>query len=255
MIKSQQKRKVKKKQKLSLEKKFLRQGFVLIIGVDEAGRGPLAGPVFAGAVAILGLSKMESSFNKIITETDDSKRLSSKKRNALFKMITGHRDIIWGKGKVSNFIIDRINILEASKMAMVKAVSDLLSRLKKRGISAGRSKTCLIIDGNFLIDFPVKQWSMIRADERVFSVSAASIIAKVSRDRLMEIYDKKYPGYGFKKHKGYPTAGHIAAIKKLGILPIHRRTFAPVSRMCDNLIKKGHSRPAASGKRAFAALT
>ena len=194
------------------EKMLWREGFKCVVGLDEAGRGPLAGPVVAGAVLI----KKENL--EILEGINDSKKLSEKQREEFYKILTKHKDIEWGVGIVSEKIIDKINILEATKLAMKKAIKNL-------------NPDFLLLDGNFFINSIVRQKSVVRGDQKVISIAAASIIAKVTRDRLMLKYHKKYPQYGFDKHKGYPTKLHVQKIKKIGICSIHRKSFAPVSEL------------------------
>jgi ribonuclease HII len=201
---------------LSEEKKLWQKGFKYVAGLDEAGRGPLAGPVVAGAVSI--------KYDKIISlrGINDSKKLSEKKRNYFYKILTNHKDVEWGIGIVSEKIIDKINILNATKLAMAKAMANLVA--KSQNIDH------LLIDGNFILNLPkgeenIIQKSIIKGDQKVISISAASIIAKVTRDKIMDRYDKKYPQYGFKKHKGYPTKFHKQKIKELGLCKIHRKSF------------------------------
>ncbi|MGM0439469.1 MAG: ribonuclease HII [Patescibacteria group bacterium] len=177
-----------------------------IIGVDEAGRGPLAGPVFAAAAYVI----KEDDFLK---EVKDSKKISEKKRERIFDQIVDSPNILISVAKINPSIIDDINILEATKLAMKKAVAGV----DKKGL--------VIIDGNFSIPIQRKQKSVIKADEKILECSLASIAAKVSRDRLMREFDREYPQYGFAGHKGYPTKAHKAAIKKHGLCPIHRKTF------------------------------
>jgi ribonuclease HII len=193
------------------EKKLSRQGYRWVVGIDEAGRGPLAGPVVASAVIMS---------QKLKLDINDSKKLTAKQRDCFYKILTSHPQIKWGIGIVSEKIIDKINILEATKLAMTKAVNNL---------RVGCKDTILIIDGNFKIEnLKVAQRPIIKGDQRVFSCAAASIIAKVTRDRIMLREHKKYPQYRFDLHKGYPTALHRKIIKKIGISPIHRKTFSPV---------------------------
>ncbi len=192
------------------EKKLWRKGFKRVAGLDEAGRGPLAGPVTAAAVILKRLWKLD--FNNI----KDSKKLSAKKREEFYKILTKHPAIKWGIGVVSERIIDRINILEATKLAMAKAVKKL-------------KVDFLLLDGNFKINSKIPQKSIIKGDEKVFSIAAASILAKVARDRIMVRYHKKYPQYRFDIHKGYPTKYHCKMIRKYGPCKIHRKTFHPVS--------------------------
>jgi ribonuclease HII len=217
------------------EKKLWRKGFKKIIGLDEAGRGPLAGPVVAAAVSInFRLRRTSRRLAKL--KLKDSKKLSSSKREEIFTFLTEHKDVKWGIGKVSEKVIDKINILEATKLAMKKAVKSLEKKLKKCVVPNSRDRGFfansgfLILDGNFKIDIDIPQKSVIKGDEKVFSCAAASILAKVTRDRLMLKYHKKFPKYGFNKHKGYPTKFHFKTLKKYGPCKIHRKTFRPVSK-------------------------
>ncbi|MDD2274349.1 MAG: ribonuclease HII [Candidatus Pacebacteria bacterium] len=180
-----------------------------IIGIDEAGRGPLSGPVVAAAV-------LDSP--KRIKGVKDSKLLNEKKREELYLEIVNSYK--WGIGIVSPKRIDKINILEATKEAMIKAVRNLE---KKNKLKAHH----LILDGNMGINIEISQESIIKADRKIYCVSAASIIAKVTRDRLMIKYDKLYPEYNFKKHKGYGTREHFKLIKKHGGCEMHRKSFKP----------------------------
>lgn len=188
-------------------------GFARVAGLDEAGRGPLAGPVTAAAVSC--------RVHKVIKlqGLNDSKKLSEKKREELYELLTNHHDIKWGVGIVSEKEIDRINILQATKLAMHRALEKL-------------QPDYLLIDGNFLLDgVSINQSSIIKGDAKVFSIAAASIIAKVTRDRIMRQMHETYPQYGFAKHKGYGTAVHLASIKKFGACDIHRKSFYPLSAM------------------------
>lgn len=186
------------------ERKLIKKGYKMVVGLDEAGRGPLAGPVVASAVYIpLGIK----------IDVKDSKQLSSKKREEIYNILVNHSNVRWGIGKVSEKVIDKINILEATKLAMKKAVKNL------------GGADFLLIDGNFSIDSDIPQKSVIKGDQKVLSCAAASIIAKVYRDRIMIKYHKKYPQYAFNKHKGYGTSLHRELIKKHGFCNIHRKTF------------------------------
>lgn len=202
---------------IQAEKNLWRQGYKIIVGIDEAGRGPLAGPVVAGAVAII-----DKRINKnIFVLIKDSKKLSENQREKAYQAILEQSWLAFGVGKVSEKIIDKINIFEATKLAMIRAVADLEKKIKIQ-------PDYLILDGNQKINLPIKQQAIVKADAKIFSCSASSIIAKVTRDRLMRGLDKKYPAYGFAKHKGYGTKNHFKAIKKNGPCPIHRFSFAPI---------------------------
>jgi ribonuclease HII len=211
------------KPSLYQEKKLFKKGYDLIIGIDEAGRGPLAGPVVACAVAIdFKKLKEKKLFSSIKKEADDSKKLSVKKRERLYKLIKKCPGILYGKGRVSEKIIDKVNILEATKIAMARAVKNLKTKRGKLKIK----KECLIIDGNIKINVFSEQKLIIGADKKVLSCALASIMAKVSRDKMMMNYHIKYPFYGFDRHKGYPTKFHRKMIKKNGSSVIHRKTFS-----------------------------
>lgn len=204
----------KKLANFNYENTILKQGYFLIAGLDEVGRGPLAGPVVACAVVV-----KKFFYDEFRPNIRDSKQLSEKQREKWFEFLTNTPEIKWGIGIVSEKIIDEINILEAAKLAMKKALDNLKI-----------APDFLLIDGNFLLeDLNINQKAVIKGDEKIFSCAAASIIAKVTRDRLMLKYAKKYPAYGFEKHKGYGTRFHLAALKKHGPCEIHRRSFRPVS--------------------------
>lgn len=203
------------------EKKLLRKGYRVVAGLDESGRGPLAGPVVAAAVCFKrGFNRNLVSGKTEFLMIKDSKKLTPKKREEFYKMMKNHHQIEWGIGRVSEKVIDRINILEATKLAMKRAVRNLE---KKSSVVS-----FLILDGNFEINTQHPQKSIIKADEKVFSCIAAGIIAKVNRDRIMLRYHKKYSQYGFNKHKGYPTKLHRKMLRKHGPSTIHRLTFKPV---------------------------
>lgn len=178
---------------------------LLICGIDEAGRGPLAGPVAAGAVILPAEHEL--------LYVNDSKKLSPAKRAALFDQIREDA-IAWNVGLVGPARIDEINILQATYEAMRQAVAGLQVQ-----------PDALVIDAVHIPGLDLPQASVIKGDARCYSVAAASILAKVTRDRLMEEYDAQYPEYGFAAHKGYGTAAHIAALRKYGPCPIHRRSF------------------------------
>lgn len=180
------------------------KGFVHIGGIDEAGRGPLAGPVVAGCVIL--------PENCFIEHLNDSKKLTASLRDKLFDIIINEA-VDYGIGMIMPDEIDEINILNATKKAMVQAVSNLKAK-----------PDYLIIDA-LELPLPIKQLSVNKGDSLSISVAAASIIAKVTRDRWMEEANRLYPGYGFDKHKGYGTQEHIEAIKKYGLCPIHRKSF------------------------------
>ncbi len=200
---------------LRKEKSFWKKGYKYVVGLDEVGRGPLAGPVMAVAVMI---KNRKIKIKGLLKEIKDSKKLSPKKRETLYKLLVKEPNIEWGIGRVSEKVIDRINILEATKLAMKRAVSNLENKLRQK-------TEFLLIDGNFKINLDICQKSIVKGDNKVFSIAVASIIAKVTRDRIMKTYHKKYPEYGFDKHKGYATKLHRKMIKRHSICKIHRTTF------------------------------
>jgi ribonuclease HII len=247
-------------------KKLHKQGYKNIVGLDEAGRGPLAGPVIASAVALefpisnFQFPKKFQILNYKFKKIRDSKKLSAKQREEWYKILTEHPDIKWEVGIVSEKIIDKINILEATKLAMRRAVKKLNSKLKLEILERTSLRYSvnlyeidfLIIDGNFVLDktdwsskrkFAQKsadfrplfqQKAIVKADEKIFLCAATSIIAKVTRDRIMQKMHKKYPEYGFDKHKGYGTKEHLRALKKYGPCKMHRKSFGPVKRIINN---------------------
>ena len=190
------------------ESKAIEKGFSYIAGIDEAGRGPLAGPVVSAAVLL------PTSFHD--PDITDSKKLSPKKRSYLYEKLYDQAVSI-GIGIVDNIEIERINILNASLLSMAISVKNLSPQ-----------PDYLLIDGKFRIPTDLPQEPIIRGDALSISIAAASIVAKVSRDRLMERYDQDYPQFGFSRHKGYPTKAHKEAIRTFGCCPIHRRTFKGV---------------------------
>jgi ribonuclease HII len=181
---------------------------LLIAGVDEVGRGPLAGDVVTAAVIL--------DPQKIIIGLNDSKKLSEKRRNSLFEEIKENA-LSYSIARCSVEEIDEINILQASLLAMKRAVENLSIQPEH-----------VLVDGNKIPDWRYNAEAVVKGDARVECIAAASILAKVTRDREMVEWDKIYPGFGFAKHKGYPTQLHRDALKKLGITPIHRRSYAPV---------------------------
>lgn len=180
-------------------------GFEIVCGIDEAGRGPLAGPVFAAAV-ILPEGLEDLGIN-------DSKKISEKKREALFDVIC-EKAISYGIASASEQEIDEINILNAAFLAMKRAVEQLSIK-----------PDLALVDGNREPHTGIKEYTIVKGDSKSISIAAASILAKVSRDRYMQKLDEEYPQYMFKKHKGYPTALHYELIRKYGISPVHRRSF------------------------------
>lgn len=204
------------------EKELKKLGFKNIVGLDEAGRGPLAGPVVAAAVLVRKIPPANLNLDLM----RDSKQLSEKKRLQVYRLLTSNPHIEWRTGRSFHKLIDRINILEATKRAMERAVENLSNHL-----SSKFNPDFLVIDGNFKINSPLSQESIIKADQKIFSCVAAGIIAKVSRDRAMIRYNRKYPDYGFKQHKGYPTKLHRKRLHQKGPCEIHRRTFGQLKRL------------------------
>lgn len=191
--------------KLEYERQLLNKGYKYICGVDEVGRGPLAGPVVCAAVIM--------PLDDIIEGIDDSKKLSAKKRETLYGLII-NKAVARNICRVEPETIDEINILEATKLCMKNAVEGLAVK-----------PDFVITDGNMTLDISIPQASIVKGDALSYSIGAASIAAKVFRDKLMDEYAKIYPAYGFEKHKGYGTADHIKAIKERGLCPVHRRSF------------------------------
>lgn len=193
---------------LEYEKKYWAMGKKLVAGIDEAGRGPLAGPVYAACVVF--------EPGVVIDGINDSKKLSEEKREQLFDIIK-EKALYYSIVSVDEKEIDRINILEAT----FKAFRESLNSLPKMPDIA-------LIDGNRAKEIPTEYETIVKGDSKSQSIAAASILAKVARDRFVMELDEKYPQYGFKKHKGYPTKDHYAAIEKYGPSPVHRLTFKGV---------------------------
>lgn len=224
------------------EKKLYNRGYKIVVGIDEVGKGPLAGPVIACAFCFRkgdrSLASIEAKLRRFAIK--DSKKLSAKQREEIYEIFKNNPDVKWGIGRVSEKVIDKINILEATKLAMQRAIKSLEKNLKNELVQKKCDRTnfaqgsFLIIDGNFGIDIDIPQKSIIKADEKVFSCAAASIVAKVVRDRIMRRYHKKYPDYGFDKHKGYGTKNHYAALNKYGSCKLHRISF----NLANKLVKK-----------------
>ena len=210
------------------EKQIFESDYNLIAGVDEVGRGCLAGPVTAGIVAIskddFDLSLLSEFYSSLkLDSIRDSKHLSQIQREKIFEAIKKEPRIKWQVSFVSPQIIDKINISQATFLAWQKC-------FEKLGDTLESQPDFLFIDGNFsLPNLNIKQESIIKGDQKIFLISLASIVAKVSRDKLMEKLDQKYPNYGFCQHKGYGTKLHLEKLKQNGCCHIHRKTFKPVS--------------------------
>ena len=198
---------------LAYEKELYTQGIQLIAGVDEVGRGPLAGPVVAAAVILPKACK--------IPGLNDSKKIPKSKHKEIYEAVLQNAVAI-GIGIKDNQVIDQVNIYEATKLAMMEAIGQLEPQPQH-----------LLIDA-MKLDLPISQTSIIKGDANSLSIAAASIVAKVTRDQMMEEFDCEYPGYDFTQNAGYGTANHLAGLHKLGVTPIHRRSFEPVKSMCED---------------------
>jgi ribonuclease HII len=194
---------------------LVEQGMTRIAGVDEAGRGPLAGPVFAAAV-ILPTEWILDGLPKPLRAVNDSKQLNPALRDELFGELTSRPEIRFAIAQVPEQMIDQINILQATHRAMNEALAQL-----------NPAPQHVLVDGLRVKSMPWPQTPIVSGDALSYSIAAASILAKVSRDRLMIQLDGQYPGYGFAEHKGYGTPEHLAAIQARGPCPIHRQSFAP----------------------------
>lgn len=198
---------------LAYEKECYARGMELIAGVDEVGRGPLAGPVVAAAVILPKGCK--------ISGLNDSKKIPKSKHKEIYEAVLQNAIAI-GIGVKDNHVIDQVNIYEATKLAMMEAIGQLDPQPQH-----------LLIDA-MKLDLPISQTSIIKGDANSLSIAAASIVAKVTRDQMMEEFDKEYPGYDFAQNAGYGTAKHLAGLEQLGVTPIHRLSFEPVKTMCED---------------------
>ena len=198
---------------LAYEKELYAQGIDLIAGVDEVGRGPLAGPVVAAAVILPKACK--------IPGLNDSKKIPKSKHKEIYEAVFQNAIAI-GIGIKDNQVIDQVNIYEATKLAMMEAIGQLEPQPQH-----------LLIDA-MKLDLPIPQTSIIKGDANSLSIAAASIVAKVTRDQMMEEFDREYPGYDFAQNAGYGTSNHLAGLDQLGVTPIHRRSFEPVKSMCED---------------------
>ena len=195
---------------LAYEKELYAQGIQLIAGVDEVGRGPLAGPVVAAAVILPENCK--------IPGLNDSKKIPKSKHQAIYQAVLDQALSV-GIGVKDNQVIDQVNIYEATKLAMLEAIQELDPRPQH-----------LLIDA-MKLDLPISQTSIIKGDANSLSIAAASIVAKVTRDQMMAAYDQEYPGYDFGQNAGYGTTKHLEGLEKYGVTPIHRRSFEPIKLM------------------------
>lgn len=199
-----------------IERELYQKGVKSICGIDEAGRGPLAGPVVVASVIMPEGSMIEG--------VNDSKKVSEKKREKLYEQIIDEA-VAYGVGIIDQNEIDRINILNATKEGLTLCIKELEKDLKEKNRGIEKPEI-ILVDALTKIDTDhIPYQSIIKGDAKSYSIAAASIIAKVTRDRIMRQWDEVYPEYGFAKHKGYGTAMHISAIKQYGICPLHRKTF------------------------------
>ena len=198
------------------EKELYKKGVNIIGGTDEAGRGPLYGPVVAACVVLPKNFELEG--------LNDSKKLSEKKRNVFYNYIV--ENTIYGVGIIGPEEIDQINIYEASRQAMIKAIKEVQKQVKLE----------YVLSDAMPIDIDIPVMAIIKGDAKSMSIAAASVIAKVTRDRILYEVDQKHPEYGFKNHKGYPTKKHLEAINKYGLIDGYRKTYGPIM----NYIKEGH---------------
>ena len=192
---------------------------IWVCGVDEAGRGPLVGAVVAGAVVL--------DPNNPIEGLKDSKKLTAARREYLYEQIM-EKAKAWGVGEASPLEIDQINILQATMLAMRRAIEDLATRL-------GTWPDKALIDGNRCPELPIAAEAIVKGDAKEPAISAASIVAKVTRDRQMMSLHERHPEYGFAQHMGYPTEAHVAALKQYGACDQHRRSFSPVRKVLESI--------------------
>ena len=201
--------------RLAHERDLWQKGLTIVAGVDEAGRGPLAGPVVAAAV-VLPCGWSETGLDGRLRGLNDSKQLTEAQREDYYSVLTSHPEIRFAVADAEVEVIDRINILQATHRAMNQALAQLQPPPEH-----------VLVDGQPVKSMRFPHTALVKGDARSYSIAGASVLAKVTRDRLMREFDRLYPGYGFAEHKGYGTPKHLAAIHALGPCPIHRRSFAP----------------------------
>jgi ribonuclease HII len=201
--------------RLSYESDLWRSGLSFVAGADEAGCAPLAGPVVSAAV-MFPCAWLDAGLYRKLRGLNDSKQLSEEQREKFYEIITSHPEIRFAVATMDVDVIDRINIRQAAWRGMQSALDELVPRPQH-----------VLIDGLRIKWLPYAQTALVDGDCKSYTIAAASILAKVTRDRLMRDFERVYPGYGFAKHKGYPTPQHLAAINSLGACPIHRRSFWP----------------------------
>lgn len=202
--------------RFAFERTCWARGATRVAGVDEAGRGPLAGPVVAAAV-ILPATWANGGLDQRLADLNDSKQLTEAQRENFFQLLTTHPDIRFAIATVDAPTIDRINILQATHRAMNQALAQLQPQ-----------PAHVLVDGKPVKSMKLPHTAIVKGDALSYSIAAASVLAKVTRDRLMLGFDAQFPGYGFAEHKGYGTPQHLAAIEKLGPCPLHRKSFAPL---------------------------
>jgi len=202
--------------RLAFERELWQKGLEYVAGVDEAGCGPLAGPVVAAAV-LFPCSWLESGLPSKFRGLNDSKQLIEEEREKFYGLIVGHDEIRFAVAVVDAETIDRINILQAAHQAMNRALDQLQPPAQHA-----------LVDGRPVKSLRIPHTPLVKGDARSYSIAAASVLAKVTRDRLMKEFDAQYPNYGFAEHKGYSTAQHLAALRALGPCNIHRRSFGPM---------------------------
>lgn len=210
--------------RLAFERELWQRGFAPVAGVDEAGRGPLAGPVVAAAV-IFPHDWLQGGVDARLHHLNDSKQLTEAEREHYFGILTAHPEIRFRIAQVEAALIDQINILQATHRAMNQALQGLEP-----------PPAHVLVDGTRVPSMGIPQTALVKGDARSYSIAAASVLAKVTRDRIMIQFDRAYPAYGFALHKGYGTPGHLAALARHGPCPIHRRSFAPLRPVQQNLL-------------------
>jgi ribonuclease HII len=213
--------------RFAFERELLRQGIANFAGVDEAGRGPLAGPVVAAAVR-LPTDWLEQGLPPELAGLNDSKQLSAAQRDRFFEFLTRAVGVHWGLAQVDASEIDTVNILQATHRAMNQALAQLRPPAQHA-----------LVDGRPVDSLALPQTALVQGDARSYSIAAASVLAKVTRDRLMVELDRQYPTYGFAVHKGYGTTDHLAALARHGPCPLHRRSFAPLKQQQLSLFDDG----------------
>jgi ribonuclease HII len=217
--------------RLGFERELWQKGTLHVAGVDEAGCGPLAGPVVAAAV-LFPYSWLESGLYGKLRGLNDSKQLTEEDRERYYHVITTHAEIRYAIASVDVELIDQINILQAAHRAMNLALEQLQPAPQH-----------VLVDGRPVKSLRFPYTALVKGDARSYSIAAASVLAKVTRDRIMVELDRQFPGYGFAEHKGYSTPQHLAAIQQLGCCAIHRRSFSPFQPVALDLFKQASTAP------------